>query len=179
MSEHIQKLGKNDGLASYSEVASREDFGRLLHRVVACYGCPFPCRSYLKIFEDPGELRLVAKEPGYLNYDVPALEKAFGLGFGAKDATSAIMKCAKAGVEPVSALSAISSPSLEAVDSLLSRPSDIANARPANFEASFKNVKDYKSAIGLGVCPRYWAKVGFDFQAVAAYAESALDTKPL
>lgn len=179
MSEHIQKLGKSDGLSSYSSIALKDDFRRLLHRVVACYGCPYPCRSFLKTFEDPNEFRLVSKEPGYLHYDVPALEKAFAMGFNAKDATVAIMKCAKAGAEPVSAFSSLSSPSLEAVDAVLSKPSDIRNSHPANFESSFKDVEDYRAAIGLGICPRYWAKIGFDFQAVAAYAQSALDMNPL
>jgi aldehyde:ferredoxin oxidoreductase len=179
MSEHIQKLGKNHGLASYSDVASRDDFTRLFHRAVACYGCPYPCRSYLKVFEDANEFRLVAKEPGYLHYDVPALAKAFASGLDAKDATIAIMKCARAGAEPVSVMSAASSPGLEAIDATLSKPSVIKNVRAANFESSFVNMEDYTSAVGLGVCPRYWAKVGFDFEAVAAYAQSALDLKPL
>lgn len=179
MSEHVQRLGKSDGLASYSDAAKRDDFRKLFHRAVACYGCPHPCRSYLKVSEDPGEFRLMAKEPGYLHYDIPAIVKAFEMGFDAKDATLAIMKCAKAGAEPVSVLSALSSPNQGAIDALLSKPSDVKNVRAANFESSFKDVGDYRSAVGLGICPRYWAKAGFDFQAVAAYAESALDLKPL
>jgi len=179
MSEHVQKLGKSEGIGSYSEVAKRDDFRKLFHRAVACYGCPHPCRSYLKVSEDPGEFRLMAKEPGYLHYDIPALAKAFDMGFDAKDATLAIMKCAKAGAEPVSVLSALSSPNQGAIDALLSKPSDVKNVRAANFESSFKDVGDYRSAVGLGICPRYWAKAGYDFQAVVAYAESALDVKPL
>ena len=179
MSEHIQRLGASDGLASYSEVAMRDDFKKLFHRAVACYGCPYPCRSYLKVYEDPGEMMLVAKEPGYLHYDVPALEKAWELGLSAKDATIAIIKCARAGAEPVSVMSALSSPSLDALDALLREPSEIKNVRVTNFESSAKSLGDYRSAIGLGVCPRYWGKAGFDFRAVASYAESALDFKPL
>jgi len=180
MSDHVRKLGMNHGLESYSDVAARDDFRRLLHRAVACYGCPFPCRSYLKVFEEPNELRLVVKEPGYLHYDIPALAKALALGMDAKSATIVIMKCAKAGVEPVSVLSTAFSPGLDAIDSVLSNPSaDIKNARASNFESSFANMDDYVSSVGLGVCPRYWAKVGFDFKGVSAYAESVLDLKPI
>lgn len=179
MREHIQRLGESDGLASYSAVASRDDLRKLFHRVVACYGCPHPCRSYVKVLEDPKEMRLAAKEPGYLHYDVPALEKAFGMGFTAKDATVAIMMCAKAGAESVSVLSAVPSPSPEAVDALLSKPSGVDNARAANFESSFRDAEDYRATIGLGICPRYWAKAGFDLMNVSSYAESALDIRPL
>jgi len=177
MSEHVQKLGKSEGFASYSDIASRDDFKKLLHRAVACYGCPYPCRSYLKVFEDPGEFRMVAKEPGYLHYDVSALAKAFEVGLSAKDATIALMNCAKGGVEPVSVLSAANSSDLEVIDAMIAEPSDIKNSKARNFESSFNNTEDYRSAVGLGVCPRYWAKIGFDFKAVAVYAESALDLK--
>ena len=178
MSDHIQRLGANKGLASYSDVASRDDFSKLFHRTVACYGCPYPCRSFLKVFEAPNEFRLLAKEPGYLHYDVPALAKAFASGLDSKDATIAMIKCARAGAEPVSVLSSASPAGLEAVDAILSKQTDIMNMRAANFESSFTNLDDYRSAVGLGICPRYWSKVGFDFEAVASYAQSALDLKP-
>lgn len=177
MSEHVQRLGKSEGLVSYDKVASRDDFRKLFHRAVACYGCPYPCRSYLKVFEDPGEFRMMAKEPGYLHFDIPALTRAFDLGLSAKDATATMMNCAKAGAEPVSVLSAANSANLAAIEALIAKPSDIKNAKAANFESSFSNAEDYRAAVGLGVCPRYWAKIGFDFEAVAAYAESALDLK--
>jgi len=129
------------------------------------------------VFEDPGEFRMVAKEPGYLHYDVPALANAFDMGLSAKDATIALMNCAKAGVEPVSVLSAANSSNLGVIDAMIADPSDIKNSKARNFESSFNNTEDYRSAVGLGVCPRYWAKIGFDFKAVAVYAESALDLK--
>lgn len=180
--DHIQRLGENEGLASYWKGAGRDDFRKMMHRSVACYGCPYPCRSYLKVFEDPKELRLVEKEPGYLHYDVPALEKCFGSGLSASDATIVMMKCARAGAEPVSVLDSIvasgSKVTLEAVDSALAKPSDIKNVRAMNFEASFDDIEQYKISLGLGVCPRYWSKVGFNLQGVAAYGQSALGSLP-
>lgn len=177
MAEHVRILGKNDGLASYWKGADRPDFRKLTHRHVACYSCPFPCRSYLKAFEDPTEMRLVEKEPGYLHYDIPALEKCFGSGLSALDSTIILMKCARAGAEPVSVLTAIASSgqkvSVGLVESTLAKPHALANVRPFNFESSFTEAGQYAKSIGLGLCPRYWSKVGFDFEGALEYGRSA------
>lgn len=47
-----------------------------------------------------------------------------------------------------------------------------------NFESSFYDVEQYKASLGLGVCPRYWSKVGFNLQGVVAYGQSALGKMP-
>ena len=182
MREHILKLGRNEGLASYWKGASRGDFRKLLHRNVACYGCPFPCRSYLKIHEPPHELRLVVKEPGYLHYDIPALEKAFELGLDARDTTDVLMRCARACAEPLAVLSRAAESSSkatpESVSGLLARPSDFPESKASgNFEAAFGDEKMYLECLGLGLCPRYWAKVGFDMDAIIPFCESALGLK--
>jgi len=182
MREHVVKLGENHGLASYSDVADRGDFKKLLHRNVGCYGCPFPCRSYLKIAEDPAEMRLVAKEPGYLHYDIPALREAFRVGFDAKDATVALMKCAKAGAEAHTVLkwaSEISSKvTMGSVDEVLVNPADAKRSRvehpPGNFETSFDSADTYRACLGLGLCPRYWAKAGFDMLQIGSFAQDTL-----
>jgi aldehyde:ferredoxin oxidoreductase len=179
MAEHIQKLGKSEGLASYSKTVEREDFRKLLHRNIACYGCPFPCRSFLKTSEPASEMKLVANEPGYLHYDIPALEKGFALGLAARDATMALMKCARAGAEPVSVLSYAAERSakvsLDSVAAVLSDPSGISHSRAVgNFELSFQDRAQYRSCLGLGLCPRYWSKVGYDEDAVTPYGEAAL-----
>jgi hypothetical protein len=182
MKDHILRLGKNDGLASYWKGADREDFRKLTHRTVACYGCPFPCRSYLKVFEDPKELKMVEKEPGYLHYDIPALEKCFASGLNASDSTVALMRCARAGAEPASVLDSITASgqkiSLESVGAALAKPADIKNIRAMNFESSFSDIEQYKVCLGLGVCPRYWSKIGFNLEGVAAYGQSALGDLP-
>jgi len=179
MAEHIQRLGRNEGLASYSKALEREDFKKLLHRNIACYGCPFPCRSYLKTSEPASEMKLVANEPGYLHYDIPALEKAFALGFSAMDATMALMKCARAGAEPVSVLSYAAERSarvnMSSVAEVLSDPSSVSQGRAVgNFELSFDDRAQYRSCLGLGLCPRYWSKIGYDEDAVTPYGEAAL-----
>ncbi len=182
MREQIVKLGDNHGLASYAEAAARDDFQGLLHRNVGCYGCPFPCRSYLKAIEDPREMRLVAKEPGYLHYDVPALESAFVAGLGAKDATLALMRCARAGAEPQTVLALASGKSpgitLESIDEVLAGGSGGAPLQTAptigNFEQAFPDETTYRQCLGLGLCPRYWAKVGFGIENVASFARDAI-----
>jgi len=180
--EQLARLGSNNGLASYSEEAAREDFQKLVHRHVACFGCPFPCRSFLKVHEDPKEMRLMGKEPGYLVYDIPALEKAFELGLNAKDTVLALIKCARAGVEPFSAMwhleRAGTEVSLRAIESLLSAQSDSApfagSKAPRNFEVSFDSLEKYEKCLGLGLCPRYWSKAGSDMTVVASFVEAAL-----
>ena len=177
MRDHVLRLGANSGLASYYPGASRDDFKALVHRHVACYGCPFPCRSYLKISEEPREMRLVSKEPGYLHYDIPALEKAFEAGLSAKDATTCLIKCARAGVEPVSLFTFIQGSGIgfEAVDTALSQPSELKLSSRPNIEAGFKDPNQAAACLGLGLCPRYWARVGFDKEAAASYAKTALE----
>ena len=167
MREHIERLGRNEGLASYAPSVARADFRELVHRVVGCYGCPFPCRSFLKILEDPREMRLVSKEPGYLHYDIAALDKAFGLGMDARGATDFMIRCARAGAEPVAALSLAtasgSRPIQEDIASMLSAPPEAsASESTGNFERSFESRDDYLRCIGLGLCPRYWSKAGFE-----------------
>lgn len=182
MREQIERLGKNNGLASYSKVAEREDFKELVHRQVACYGCPFPCRSFAKVEEDPNEFRLLAKEPGYLHFDIPALEKAFEVGLDAKSATKTLMMCAKAGAEPFTVISMAAAdgrPTPESIASILSDSSrglDSANIDnpPGNFERSFEDTETFRRCVGLGLCPRYWSKVGFDMGAIGPFAEAAV-----
>ena len=179
MREQMERLGTSEGLSSYSDVAKRADFKALQHRIVACYGCPFPCRSYLKVEEDPKEFRLVAKEPGYLHFDIPALEKAFEVGLSARDATFALMKCAKAGAEPGAVLEWVrrsaSKATLEGVDGVLMNPANDARGMieraGENFERSFELKDHYWDCLGMGLCPRYWSKAGWDKVDIGSFAE--------
>lgn len=177
MREQIERLGESKGLTSYYPGAAREDFTRLTHRQVACYGCPFPCRTFLKTSEDPGELRLVSREPGYLHYDIAALETAFRLGADAKAASEMLAACVKAGVEPVSVMSAVERAGKaftpEEVGVMIGARDEVRPVPSANFERSFSDRADYETCLGLGLCPRYWSRAGFDLSAIAPFAESA------
>jgi aldehyde:ferredoxin oxidoreductase len=176
--EHFGRLGRSEGLESYSKVADRDDFRSLVHRVVGCYGCPFPCRSFLKVHEDPKEMRLVNESPGYLHHDIPALEGMFSAGLNARDATIALASCAKAGAEPLAVLSALGSESVTigSVDKILSGGAAEGTSPSAveNFEASFDDRERYIECLGLGLCPRYWAKAGYDRKVIVETAEPAL-----
>lgn len=182
MREHIERLGRNSGLASYADIAKRDDFQKLVHRNVACYGCPFPCRSFAKVEESPQEFRLLSKEPGYLHFDIPALEKAFGAGLDAAEATRALMMCAKAGAEPVTAMAMasrngkVTAESIAGViDGIEKEPGAAGiDGPPGNFERSFEDPEDFRRCLGLGLCPRYWAKAGFDMSAIGPFAEAAV-----
>jgi aldehyde:ferredoxin oxidoreductase len=178
MREHIGNLGESRGLASYFQTAARDDIARLAHRYVACYGCPHPCRTFLKTSEDPSEMRLVSKEPGYLHYDIAALEKAFSLGADAKVASDIIAACARSGAEPVAVMSHIESSgkecTLDETAQVLEEPMDVPSSGAAGFERAFGRPEEYERCIGLGLCPRYWAKAGFDIVRIASLAESAL-----
>ena len=182
MREHILKLGPNHGLASYSKAADRDDFRDLVHRHVACYGCPFPCRTFLKTDEDPKEMRLAIKDPGYLHYDIPALELAYASGLGSRDASLALRMCAKAGAEPVAVMSNLRASAArvtpETIASVLADPQDLRTDRVANFERSFQDEEAYRGCLGLGLCPRYWGKVGFDKEELASFGESAFGKTP-
>ncbi|MCU0853246.1 MAG: hypothetical protein MUC90_08365, partial [Thermoplasmata archaeon] len=172
MREHIERLGENEGLASYTEAARRPDFKALVHRVSGCYGCPFPCRSFLKVSEDPKEMRLVSRDPGYLHYDIPSLERAFEMGMDARGATEFMIRCAKAGAEPGAVLdtAAKSGSKLvpEGIESFLATPAESApSSEGGNFERSFSSREAYLKCVGLGLCPRYWSRAGFEDAAIA------------
>jgi aldehyde:ferredoxin oxidoreductase len=167
LKEHRARLGESKGLESYSAVAGRDDFRNLLHRNLACFACPYPCRSYLKLFEDPKLMAHEHKEPGYLHYDVPALAKAFSIGFGAKEATEVLMMCAREGAEPVAVLSQAHSQGMDSVDGVrrvLAGPSQmrppLSSEYIGSFQGAFPEESVYFDCLGRGLCPRYWAKVG-------------------
>ncbi len=166
------KLGGSEGLASYWDGAKDSGFKALLHRNVGCYGCPHPCRSFLKINEDPGHMALSATEPGYLHFDIPSLDSAVAAGMAFKDATAAFMECAKAGADPSSVVGPGVS-SIEAVrKALASGASSHRDRRSA--PGSFRNLAKFEECVGLGLCPRYWAKAGFDMDRLSACVEPAL-----
>ncbi len=169
---HASKLGPSAGLASYWGGAKDSGFSALLHRSMGCYGCPHPCRSYLKVNEDPRHMALSVTEPGYLHFDIPSLAKAVSAGLGFRDATTAFMECAKAGADPYSVIGPSGS-SLEGVRKALasgaSSPADRLSAA-----GSFRSLATFDECVGLGLCPRYWAKAGLDMGAVSECAEPAL-----
>ena len=170
--DHASRLGQSAGLASYWDKARDSGFSSLLHRVVACFGCPHPCRSFLKINEDPKQMALSAKEPGYLHFDIPSLDAAASAGMGSGAVTTAFMECAKAGADPSSVIGA-GVPDIAGVRTMLATGDAPAKAR-ASAKGSFRSYSTFDDCIALGLCPRYWAKAGLDLDAVSECIEPAL-----
>jgi len=179
--EHISLLGRSGGLAAFSEAASGEDFVRLRHRDVACFGCPFPCRTFYKTAEDPKTMKLEDEEPGYLAYDIPAVDRMTSLGLSSRDLISVMVKCARNGAEPVSVVDSVASrgPGVDVatIESLLESrgpASAVGRTLPGAFSASFADPDSFVHCLSLGLCPRYWARVGFDVGSLSVSVERAL-----
>ncbi|MGD9963206.1 MAG: aldehyde ferredoxin oxidoreductase N-terminal domain-containing protein [Thermoplasmata archaeon] len=171
-SAHASKLGASDGLASYWDGAKASGFSDLLHRSMGCYGCPHPCRSFLKVNEDPRHMALSAAEPGYLHFDIPSLAKAVSAGTGFRDITTIFMECAKSGADPCSVMGPGVS-TLEGVREALSSGSS-SPADRVSAAGSFRSHASFEECVGLGLCPRYWSKAGLSMDAVSACAEPAM-----
>ena len=170
--DHASRLGPSAGLASYWDKARDSGFSSLLHRVVACFGCPHPCRSFLKVNEDPKQMALSAKEPGYLHFDIPSLEAAASAGMGPGDITTAFMECAKAGADPSSVIGA-GVADIAGVRRILASGDAPVHAR-SSIKGSFRSYATFDDCIALGLCPRYWSKAGLDLGAVSKCIEPAL-----
>jgi len=170
--DHASRLGQSAGLASYWDKARDSGFSSLLHRVVACFGCPHPCRSFLKVNEDPRLMALSAKEPGYLHFDIPSLDAATSTGMGSGDITTSFMECAKAGADPSSVIGA-GATDLAGVRKMLAMGDAPVRTR-SSATGSFRAYPTFDDCIALGLCPRYWAKAGLDLDAVSECAEPAL-----
>ncbi|UCE90974.1 MAG: hypothetical protein JSV90_05990 [Methanobacteriota archaeon] len=177
---HRAALGESTGLSSFTEKVAGEGFGALFHRKVACYGCPYPCRSYYKVFEDADVMALKIDEPGHLAYDIPAIDELLSIGLTAREVVLSLIACAKAGADPVSVARAVGDggpqPSVEAIQAALAseKATDArGSAVEGGFTDAFANASDYVVCLALGLCPRYWARVGLNFGAISRVAEPA------
>ena len=181
--DHISTLGTSKGLASYFEGVDADQFKNVTHRVIGCFGCPHPCRSYAKVNEDPGKMSMGASEPGYLHYDIPSLKAAFDAGIDPADATRLMMACSKAGIDPIAVISSLGNDAIGmGVTELISKESLFGTVVRSNMQGSFANALSdhvsYSRAVSLGLCPRYWGRVGLDMSSASPSIESAIG-KPL
>ena len=184
MRSQLASLGANDGLASFSETAARDDFRKLLHRNVGCYSCPFPCRSYYKVREDPSVMRLDDREPGCLVYDVPSVEMMASLGTSAIETIESLILSARYGAESMASVSALMTregkvdiAGLEAMLSSLGPSEPWSGSTKGGFRESFDDPRDYELCLSLGLCPRYWARAGLDRDSITDVVEPALGAK--
>ncbi len=177
--DHVMKLGMSEGLASYFGGSDVDHFKEIRHRVIGCFGCPHPCRSYAKVNEDPGKMSMGTSEPGYLHYDIPSLKTAFDAGIDSMDATRIMMACSKAGVDSISVISALGKDAIGTdAAQLVSKASLFGAIDRSNLQGSFvravSDSESYSRCVSLGLCPRYWGKVGLDMSSASLSIESAI-----
>ena len=178
--KHMSALGSSNGLSSYCEEAGAQGFSELFHRKVSCYGCPYPCRSYFKVYEDPSVMELKNPEPGYLAYDVSGFRAFASLGMSHKDVIISLISCARNGAEPASVARAVDAEgkpaSLDSVNAVLSAKSAEESPRSDGgwISDALADASDYLACLTLGLCPRYWSKAGFDADAISYAAEPAV-----
>ena len=178
--KHKAALGRSEGLASFCDAVRGQDFADLRHRDVACFGCPYPCRTFYKVAEDPRTMRLEDKEPGYLAFDSVSVEQMVADSMSARDTVSSLMACARAGADPLSVLESVkaagSEVGVESVMSALSGPVTQAPVGPVlqdGITGSFDDNDALALCLSLGLCPRYWAKAGLDRDAISESLEKA------
>lgn len=167
--KHISSLGRSGGLASFSDAATRQDFIDLRHRDVACFGCPFPCRTFYKTAEDPRTMGLGGKEPGYLVYDVQAVERLTALGMSAREIVSFLMACARSGAEPLFVVDSVRSRGQEVSENSVAMvlaerdaPGPVDLLDPGAFSGPSVDTEFLMTCLALGLCPRYWSVAGLD-----------------
>lgn len=75
--------------------------GHLIHRYSSCFGCMYPCNTFVKYNEDPNILvETNVKEPGFLITDLSGLLGFKKAGLSAEDSARALEISARFGIDP-------------------------------------------------------------------------------
>ena len=180
------KLAGAKGIDSLLPSADLGDISSIRHRDIACSGCPWPCRTFVKYNEPATVLREELKEPGMLISDLSGLMALMDGGRGAADAARLLEACSRLGLEPMAAATRIKGLALEEGKSMLQVLAStgfevdhvplVAGATcPGTFSPFAPNGGE-REAIALsyvlGICPRYAAKVGLDIELCAELVEA-------
>lgn len=164
------------GIESLVPEADLADLAPIRHRDIACSGCPWPCRTFVKYNEPPTVLKEALKEPGMLISDASGFLALRGKGRDSMDAARLLEVCSRLGLEPVAAskqIEGIAFPDAKARSEDLAStgfgivgvPSVPGATSPGTFSPFAPNggeKEDLAIAYVLGICPRYVAKVGLD-----------------
>jgi aldehyde:ferredoxin oxidoreductase len=170
------KLKGATGVDSLMPGVDLGDLAPIRHRDIACSGCPWPCRTFVKYNEPPTVLKEQLKEPGVLIADASGFRSLMKDGRGATDAARLLEACSRLGLEPMLASGQIAGMGLEEakarLDALSSSGFEVAGvpsvegaASPDAFSPFAPNDgarEEIALAYILGICPRYVAKVGLD-----------------
>ena len=170
------KLGSAHGIESLMPGTDLKNFVAVRHRDSACFGCPWPCRTFAKYNEPPTVLKEALPEPGMLIADAPGFASILNAGFDAVEASRLLETASRFGVEPIGA-----SPMLKGLGYQEARmkletmglgqtdvtalPTVPGACRPDLFSPFAPNGGDEETialAYVLGICPRYAARVGLD-----------------
>lgn len=179
--EMVRVRSKLQGAKGIDSLLPKADFGDLApirHRDIACSGCPWPCRTFVKYNEPPTVLKEELKEPGMLIVDVSGYLSLKAGGRGATEAARLLEVCSRLGLEPISAAGQVFGLGYEdakaKLDSLASSgfeaegiPQVEGAVLPDIFSPFAPNdgaEEEVALAYILGICPRYASKVGTDFE---------------
>jgi aldehyde:ferredoxin oxidoreductase len=185
-----KRLGGDRGIRSLiPSYASLKNFDEIKHRDSACFGCPWPCRTFVKYNEPASVLKEGIEEPGVLIVDAPGYLAFLNAGFDAIESARLLELASRFGIEPINAATLIHGQKFEnAKESLVniaSRKSDASSiisvegaCRSDVFSPFAPNGGDEITialAYILGICPRYAAKIGIDIERVSEFIKVCAD----
>ncbi|MBC7108788.1 MAG: hypothetical protein H5T41_08415 [Methanomassiliicoccales archaeon] len=185
-----KRLGGDRGIRSLiPSYASLKNFDEIKHRDSACFGCPWPCRTFVKYNEPASVLKEGVEEPGVLIVDAPGYLAFLNAGFDAIESARLLELASRFGIEPINAATLIHGQKFEnAKESLVniaSRKSDASSiisvegaCRSDVFSPFAPNGGDEITialAYILGICPRYAAKIGIDIERVSEFIKVCAD----
>jgi aldehyde:ferredoxin oxidoreductase len=170
------RLNGASGIESLVPDADLADLAPIRHREIACSGCPWPCRTFVKYNEPPTILKEALKEPGMLITDVSGFLALRSMGRNSMDAARLLEVCSRLGLEPIAASKQIEGVAFADAKARLEDlasigfgiagvPSVPGATSPGTFSPFAPNggeKEDLALAYVLGLCPRYVARVGLD-----------------
>jgi aldehyde:ferredoxin oxidoreductase len=104
----------------YLENASLKSWvERLVHRCNSCFGCPYPCNTFLKYREESSVMQETeVQEPGFLVTDVAALLSLKKAGLSAETAANVLELCSRKSLDALAVASYAHKKELTSYDSI-------------------------------------------------------------
>ncbi|MBM4237223.1 MAG: hypothetical protein FJ151_01920 [Euryarchaeota archaeon] len=186
-----KRVGGARGIDSLMPSVDMKNLMAVRHRDSACFGCPWPCRTYAKYNEPPTVLREALEEPGVLIADAPGFAAMLTAGFDAVETSKLLEVVSRLGIEPVGAALSIEGLGFADAKARLERmgsektdvrsiPTVEGACRPDLFSPFAPNGGDEETialAYILGVCPRFAAKMGIDRELVSKLIEACAEVE--
>lgn len=114
------------------------------HRHSACFSCPFPCRTFAFLREEPARKHETEQaDPGFLSIDPSGL---LGLSFLGDEALQVYESCLKAGIDPTGAGLILQAEGISEKDAALSRIGEIVGEKKdltVSPQGSFRGVSPW------------------------------------